>query len=200
MIGEMHFKKEGEPLNEAKLLKQMRRGSTDALCTVIDQYAPYVAAIVTNICGTVLTAEDIEETVSDVFYSLWQHADKVRTGKLKAYLVAIDRNTAKNKLRSLHAALPLEEDALDIPVPDGEPEAEALRHELQQETRAAVDTLPDPDREIMLRYYYCCQSTADIAHAMNLNPSTITTKLARSREKLRRHLTERGYIHEASHL
>lgn len=187
-------------MNEAKLLKQMKQGSTTALGMVIDQYAPYVTAIVTNICGSRLTTEDIEETVSDVFYSLWHHADTVRPGKLKAYLAAIARNTAKNKLRSLHLTLPLEDDGLNIPAPASEPEAAALKKELQRETQAAVEQLPEPDREIMKRYYYLYQSTTDIARDLNLNPSTVTTKLSRSRDRLRKHLTERGYTYETSHL
>ena len=187
-------------MNEAKLLRRMKRGDTAALETVIDAYAPYVAAIVTNICGTALTSEDIEETVSDVFYSLWQNAHKVQVGKLKAYLGAIARNTAKNKLRSLHIPLPLEDDVLLFPTIEDGPEAEALKKELQAETRTAVEALPEPDREIMKRYYYLYQSTSDIAQSMGLNPSTVTTKLSRSRDRLRRYFTERGYNHEAAHL
>lgn len=187
-------------MNETKLLRQLQKGDPHALAAVIDGYAPYVAAIVTNICGAALTREDIEETVSDVFCTLWQNAGKVQRGKLKAYLGAIARNTAKNRLRSLQITLPLEDDAIHLPAPASEPEAEAIIKELQEETRAAVDTLPEPDREIMLRYYYLYQSTTDIARDMNLNSSTVTTKLARSRDKLRRHLTERGYNHEAAHL
>ena len=187
-------------MNETKLLRRIKRGDTAALEAIIDLYAPYVAAIVANICGTVLTSEDIEETVSDVFYALWQNAEKVRHGKLKAYLGAIARNTAKNKLRSLHNTLPLEDDVLHFPTQEDGPEAASLKKELQGETRIAVESLPEPDREIMKRYYYLYQPTSDIARDMHLNPSTVTTKLSRSRERLRRHLTERGYNHEAEHL
>ena len=186
-------------MNEAKLLRQMKRGDTSALCAVIDAYAPYVAAIVSNILSPQLGAEDIEETVSDVFFSLWNHAGKVQPGKLKAYLGAIARNTAKNKLRSLQLTLPLEEDVLELPEPASEPEAETLRKELRRETAEAVHRLPEPDREIMLRYYYLYQTSADIAREMQLNQSTVTTKLSRSREKLRQYLTNRGYQYETSH-
>ena len=187
-------------MNEAKLLRRMKRGDTSALERVIEAYAPYVAAIVANICGTALTTEDIEETVSDVFYALWQNAGKVQAGKLKAYLGAIARNTAKNKLRSLHIVLPLEEDVLHFSATEDDPESEALKKELQMEARSAVEALPEPDREIIKRYYYLYQSAADIARDMKLNPSTVTTKLSRSRDRLRRHLTERGYNHETAHL
>lgn len=194
----MHFKA-GENMNENKLLRQMKRGDTKALCAIIDGYAPYVTAIVSNIFGSKLGQEDIEETVSDVFYSLWRTAGKVQPGKLKAYLGAIARNTAKNKLRSLQLALPLEDDAIVLPDTTPGPEAEALQKELRQETRQAVDALPEPDREIMQRYYFLYQPTGEIARDMGLNSSTVTTKLFRSREKLRRHLEERGYSYEASH-
>jgi len=186
-------------MNETKLIRQLKRGSTKALCAIIDGYAPYVTAIVTNILSPQLGAEDIEETVSDVFYALWRTAGKVQTGKLKPYLAAIARNTAKNKLRSLQLALPLEDDAISLPDTAPGPETAALQKELRREARQAVEALPEPDREIVQRYYFLYQSTGDIARDMGLNSSTITTKLSRSRQKLRRHLEERGYTHEHSH-
>lgn len=198
MIDEMHFKA-GENMNEAKLLRQLKRGSTNALCTIIDNYAPYVTAIVRNIFGAQLGDEDVEETVSDVFYALWRTVGKVQSGKLKPYLGAIARNTAKNKLRSVDLSLPLEDDAIAVSDTAPGPEREALQRELRRETRQAVDALPEPDREIMQRYYFLYQPTGDIARDMGLNSSTVTTKLSRSREKLRHHLEERGYSYEDSH-
>ncbi len=186
-------------MNEVKLLRQLKKGDTDALCSLIDSYAPYVTAIVSNILSPQLGTEDTEEVVSDVFYTLWKTAGKVQPGKLKGYLGAVARNAARNKLRSLQMTVPLEDDAFELTDTVSQPETEALKRELRQETRYAVDTLPEPDREIMQRYYFLYQPTVDIAREMGLNPSTVTTKLARSRDKLRQALAERGYYHETAH-
>lgn len=178
-------------LDEKDLLRGIRREDTTALECVIEAYSAYVYAIVKNIIDPPLQAEDCEEVVSDVFYQLWVNADAVRPGKLKAYLAALTRNRAKDKLRALHLALPLEDEVLTL-ITDG-PEETVEIGELRSLTRKAVAELPEPERSIFQRHYFLYQKTEDIAAAMRLNPATVRTKLARGREKLRRTLIEGGY-------
>ncbi len=185
-------------MNEARLLRRLKRGDVNALELLIDRYSAYVFTIAANILSPALSREDIEETASDVFLSLWNHRDAVEEGKLKAYLAAIARNAARNRLRALRLAEPLDEDALEIADPGDGPEEETLQRELRALAREAVDALPEPDREIFQRYYYLYERTADIALDMGLNLSTVTTKLARGRQKLRAYFSERGYASEST--
>ncbi len=178
-------------MDEKELLRRMRKGDSAALESVIDTYSAYVFAIVKNIIDPPLQPEDCEEVVSDVFFQLWNNAGAVKPGKLKAYLAAMTRNRAKDKLRSLHLALPLEDEVLTLTT-EG-PEETVELGELRRLTRCAVDRLPEPERSIFQRYYFLYQKTEDIANAMQLNPATVRTKLARGREKLRLALTEGGY-------
>ena len=178
-------------MDEKELLKRMRAGDATALERVIDTYSAYVYAIAKNIIDPPLQPEDCEEVVSDVFFQLWNNADTVRPGKLKAYLAAMTRNRAKDKLRSLHLALPLDDEVLTLTI-EGPEEAVELG-ELRRLTRCAVDTLPEPERSIFQRHYYLYQKTEEIADALQLNPATVRTKLARGREKLRLALIEGGY-------
>lgn len=185
-------------MNEKRWVHRLKRGDTEALGEIMDCYTPYVYAIVSNILSAVLCREDIEETVSDVFLSLWSSRERLEPGNLKAYLASIARNTGISRLRALRHTEPLEADVLGISAPD--PEELALRRELQELTAQAVNTLPEPDREIFQRYYYLFQSSADIAADMALNQSTITSKLSRGRRRLRAYLIERGYNCENSDL
>jgi RNA polymerase sigma-70 factor (ECF subfamily) len=115
----------------------------------------------------------------------------VEEGKLKAWLAAVTRNTAKNRLRSYHLALPLEDDYFILDVPDVEDEL--LAQELKKLTREAVSSLPEPEHSIFVRYYFLYQKISEIAEAMDINASTVRTKLLRGREKLKAYLLERGY-------
>ena len=178
-------------VNEKRILKMLRRGDSAALEQIIDQYTPYVFAIVSNILSHALPREDLEEVVSDVFCSLWYSREQVEPGKLKAYLAAIARNAAKSRLRSLKLAEPLEDDLMELALPG--PEEGVLALELKAACREAVDSLGQPDSEIFLRRYFLYQKTGDIAQALGLNASTVRSKLARGREKLKEHLEERGY-------
>ena len=59
--------------------------------------------------------------------------------------------------------------------------------------KQTVLTLPHPDREIFLRHYYYCQPLTIISQEMNINISTIKTKLHRGRKKLKEIIIEGGY-------
>ena len=109
---------------------------------------------------------------------------------------AVARNKAKNRLRRMGRDLPLEEDALELPGPD-DPPGEYERAVERQLVRQAVDALPDPDREIFLRHYYYTQTVQEIGAAMDLNVSTVKTKLRRGRMKLKESLTREGFLREA---
>lgn len=178
-------------MTEEILLSHLRKGDSRALNSIIARYGPYVQTIAANITIPPLQREDVEEVASDVFLALWNHAEEVEVGKLKAWLAAVTRNTAKNKLRSNHFALPLEEDCFILEVPDVEDAL--LEQELQRLTREAVDALPEPEHQIFVRHYFLYQKTAEIAQALGLNASTVRSKLLRGREKLKEYMREGGY-------
>lgn len=186
----------GLDLDEKELLRRIRKGDTDALQQIIDGYSGYVYAIVKNIIQPPLQPEDIEEVVSDVFLRLWEKAETVDADRLRSWLAAVTRNRAKDKLRALHLSLPLEEDVLDCTV-EG-PEEDALRREAGRIAREAVESLPEPDRSIFLRFYYLYQKTGDIAAALHMKPAAVRARLSRGRERLKAMLEERGIGHEAA--
>lgn len=175
-------------MNEARAIKELRKGSEDALRWLIDLYTPYVNSIVYNIIGQHMSAADIEEVNADVFIALWHNAAKIRPASIKSWLGSVARNTAKNKLRGLGRELPLEDDM--ILVEDVTPENEVERHERQQLVYKAVLGMDWPDREIFLRHYYYCQTATSIADEMGMSLSAIKARLSRGREKLRSVLTQ----------
>ena len=81
-------------VNETKLLRQLKRGSTAALSEIIELYTPYVYAIVSNVLGGMLGEEDAEEITADVFTALWYNRLNAGSGTLKAYIAAIARSHA----------------------------------------------------------------------------------------------------------
>ena len=176
---------------EAALVRAMQRGEETALVAVIEQYTPYVSALVWNIvCGT-LDRSDAAALVSDVFYTLWINAKKVQHGKLKGYLCSIARSKALNALRGKGRELPLEEDLITISAPS--PDEDIQRREEYAALRRALGSMPEPDKTIFIRRYYLYQKVADIARIMNINENTVQTKLRRGRESLRRELERGGF-------
>lgn len=171
-------------MRDEMILRKIRSDDPSGLEAMMDRYIPYVSAVVWNILRGVLSKEDAEEVVSDVFLTAWQKGGDVLPGSLKPWLGAVARNKAKTRLRSAGWELPLEEDILEIP-DEQTPDAIMERSEEQRLVRRAVDKLPREDREIFLRHYYYAQTVTEISRAMGVNESTIKTKLRRGRLRLK---------------
>ena len=170
-------------MNDAKALRALQKGSEDALTWIIERYSAYVYTVAFHIVGQAMSPADAEEVAADVFAALWNHAETIKPSSLKSWLGTVARNTAKNKLRTAGGTLPLEDDVLILERDSAE--EEILRNEQNRLVREAVLAMPYPDREIFLRHYYYGQKLGTIAREMDLNLSTVKTRLRRGREKLR---------------
>ena len=177
-------------MDEKSALRLLRHKDESALAWFIDRYAAYVSTIVYNIIGQIMTVSDVEEVTSDVFLVFWSNADKVNPNKIKAYIGGIARNKAKAKTREMGQDIPLEDDTIILSGISLEYTFE--KHEQAKSIRLAVSSMQNPDREIFLRHYYYCQPVAQIAEEMNMNISTVKTKLRRGRDKLKEKLSEGG--------
>ena len=174
-------------MNEQGAWKAIKNGSQEGLKWMIDHYSAYVVAIVHRIIGSQMTRQDVEEVTSDVFLALWNQSDRVKTDHIKAYLGRMARNMALNKFREAGFSLPLEEDRLEGG--GTTPEEDLLRKEAARIVSREVRRMKEPEREILLRYYYYFESIDRIAGEMNLNPATVKTKLFRARKALKAVLT-----------
>ncbi len=175
-------------MQDDEILRLMRSRDSRGLEGLMDRYIPYVSAICWNILRGSMVREDAEEVVSDVFLAAWNQAGKIRPGYAKAWLGAVARNKARNKLREMGMDLPLEEDILEIP-DENTPDDLARQAEQARMVRCAVDHMGEPDREIFLRHYYFCQTVQEIGACMDLKESTVKTKLRRGRMRLKEILT-----------
>ena len=170
-------------MNDAKALRALQKGSEDALSWIIDRYSAYVYTIAFHIVGQSMSPADAEEVAADVFAALWNHAEHIKPFSLKSWLGTVARNTAKNKLRAAGQTLPLEDNILILEKDSAE--EELLRREQNRLVQEAVLAMPYPDRDIFLRHYYYGQKLETIAQEMDMNLSTVKTRLRRGREKLR---------------
>lgn len=173
-------------MKDKDLIKGLKNKKRSALEKVIETYSAYVSVVVYNVIGLSSTKEDMEEVISDVFISLWNNNEYIRDdSELRPYIGAVARNKAKNKLRELENTVELnEKTAADI----GNPETETLKADESRMLYEAVMLLGEPDSEIMLRYYYNGEKIREISKAMDINASTVKTKLKRGREKLKNYL------------
>ena len=174
-------------MNDTKALKLLQSGEPQALEWFIDRYGSYVGTIVKNVLQNSMSQADVEEVTADVFVTLWKSAERLLPLNIKGYLSRVSRSLALRKLRERKDELCLDEAILIL---DEDSLIERLDREQRDAlVRQAVLSMPQPDREIFLRFYYYCQNIPLIAEKMQMNPSTVKTRLRRGREKLRQNLT-----------
>lgn len=180
-------------MDEKTILEGLKKKEESTLHYLQQTYTAYLCQVARRIIGTAMTEEDIEEVVGDAFYKLWCHAGELdlQKGSLKAYLTAIVRNGAKNKLRKCRLAEePLQDmDYMEVPGP----EETAIDREDSQVIAAALQKLAASDREILVRFYYLYQTTAEIAELTRQKENTVKSRLRRSRKKLEKILRKEGY-------
>ena len=175
---------------EALLLRRLRSDETAALEEIIVGYSPYVFSVLSRRLGLFRSPEDLEELASDVFFSLWRHRKRLRSAHLRGWLSRVAENAAKDFLRKQRLKIVSTEDCLTLS--DEAAEALADTELRRQILRQALDRLDPESREIFQRYYYRGETVDRIAQAMNMNPSTVKSRLCRGRQKLKNVLTEGG--------
>ena len=67
------------------------------------------------------------------------------------------------------------------------------RQVLHNDLCEALNQFGEPDKEILVRYYYYYQTANKIAEVMGLKLEAVKSKIKRARTKLKAFLTERGY-------
>lgn len=182
-------------MDEAKLIRGLRRRRRGALDQAIEQFTPYVGAVVWRVLAPSSAGrEDVEEAVSDVFLALWAHAEELDPARgLRPWLGTVARNRARDVLRRLPPTCPLEEGRAAL---EEGPQEALERREQARQLWQAVDSLEEPDRTLLFRYYYQEEKLKDIAEDLKLNLSTAKTRLARGRKRLRGILTKGGGVGE----
>lgn len=178
-------------MNEKKLAQRLKRGDRLALDRAMDAYTRYLSTVVWNAMGPAARAEDVEEIVSDTFLALWSRRDRLDPEQgLRSWLSAVARNRAIDRLRAARpASLPLEEaEAAD----SSTPEQDLERRMFADALRRAVEGLPPPDDQLVLRFYYEEERLKDIAQDLGLSVPAAKSRLSRARRRLKEILIKGG--------
>lgn len=139
------------------------------------RYRDDVYRLAVNYTHNPQEAEDVSQTV---FLKLVEQGE-LTPGKEKAWLLQVTANECRSLLRSAwwKRTAPLDE-TLSAP------------ETRLDETRQAVMALPPKYRVVIYLRYYENFTTAEIAQLLRIPQSTVTTRLSRGREQLKKRLKE----------
>ena len=126
--------------------------------------------------------QDAEDAAQETMLRLWR-ADTDFTGEdhLRHFLVRVTLNVCRDQSRSSWHRRTVSMESCQEPVFE-----QTGHRELYEE----VMTLPAKYRMPLYLYYYEGYTVAEVGEILGLNPSTVQTRLARARAKLKTILTE----------
>lgn len=143
---------------------------------------------------------DSEECVNDTWLRAWNTIPPKRPNILRTYLAHIIRNLAISRYRRDHAEKrshapdsPLHELSECLPDTADSPAEAASSAELREILNRFVAGLDDLDRRLFVGRYFHSYTPRELSEAYGLKENTLNQRLYRIRERLRKHLAERGY-------
>lgn len=157
------------------------------------RYGGLCTKVAMNILGD---PSDAEECVNDTYLKAWNAIPPTIPRCLRAFLAKIVRNLSIDRYREKRVERPtveleaaMAELSACIPTEAEQAEAVALSEMLDRFLRTEEET----DRRLFLGRYWHGAAVKDLAAGSGLSPNAVTKRLAKTRERLRAYLTERGY-------
>lgn len=187
--------------DDAALVRAVVDGSESALAALYDRHGSAIFALVLRLSGDRATAEEV---VQETFLVLWDRAERFDPGvaSLATWLRTIARNRTLDRFRatarrprlvSLEPAAdgPGRLDALGVGelVAVGSSEEDPLELTVASEQRAAVAaavaTMPDDERTVIIMAYQQDLTQVEIAERLGWPLGTVKTRTRRALRRLR---------------
>jgi RNA polymerase sigma-70 factor, ECF subfamily len=177
---------QAEEQSDADLVARAQGGDTGAFESLVKRHIRAAHAVAFAVLAEKADADD---AVQDGFLSALQHLDSCSPAeKFRAWLLTIVRNRAfdlkrRGRVRSVEM---LEEGTARTHEPS--PLEMAERSELNDRLTAAIGTLTDTQREVLMMHDIEGWKHADIAKLLGLAESTVRVHLLHARRRLRTQL------------
>lgn len=178
-------------MKDNELIELLKKDPERGMTALMKEYSGIVCTVVRGKLNGKFVAQDVEECVSDVFCEFYRKLDRYEParGSIKAFLCILAKHTAVDYVREHNARadlLPLEEGSAGdtLCFPDAEENEETLKERLLYE----INSLPEVEREIIVRKYFLFQPSKEISKALGMKVSAVDTRVHRILKKLREKL------------
>ena len=176
-------------LEDAALLARVGEGDEAALEAVYQRYGGACYRLARRLIGDAQLAEDV---VQQVFLTLWQRNsyDPAR-GAVSTWLLTLTHHKSvdllrRDKGRRYHLAG--DQELLEIEATGPGPADAAWARLRAERTRAALQTLPTEQREVLLLAYYGGYTQSEIADITGLPLGTVKSRTFQAMRRLRKQL------------
>lgn len=174
-------------MTETDLIEGLRKQSPKAQQETIDRYGREVFALVVRLVAVTENAEEVYQDVfMKVFSNIGQH--DAERASLRTWISRIAYNEAVSFLRRKRLPVVYFEDRSHEADKLSDAEVDETLGHANAETvlliRAALKHLPPEERALVTMFYYEERSLKEIADITESIPTTVASRLSRTRKKL----------------
>lgn len=184
-------------MEDSKIIELYFERSEQAIPETAEKYGAYCKTIAKNILQN---EEDAEECLNDTYFAAWNSIPPAVPEKLSIFLGKIARNLSLNRYRKNKTQKRggkeisvVFEEMEEVVSGSDDIEKNYERREVLLAVNEFLGTLPEEKRSIFICRYWYFDSTEDIAKRFGMKENGIYSSLERTRKKLRKYLSERGY-------
>jgi len=169
------------------LVERIGRGDGAAVQALVARKLPRMLALARRMLGDPIEAEDVAQ---DVFMRVWKQAPSWRPGaaRFDTWMHRVALNLCYDRLRRRRED-PVAEPP-DRPDPDAQPDRNLQAAEVGARVDAALQTLPERQREAIVLCHYQELSNIEAAQLMKVSVEALESLLARGRRSLRNGLSD----------
>lgn len=165
--------------SDARLVAQVARGDPHAAACFIETHQDRVAALARRLLAW---RDDIEDVVQDVFVAALEHAGQFRgESQVSTWLFRITVNRCRKEQRRRWLRLLSRRST----APEPAPAARAMQSEADERVRAAVASLPQTLREVVVLRYLEELPILGVALILGLERNAVEVRLNRARQRLK---------------
>ncbi|MCX6020214.1 MAG: sigma-70 family RNA polymerase sigma factor [Chloroflexi bacterium] len=163
------------------------RREPDAFSEVVTRYQDRIFNYTYRMTGS---REDAQDLAQETFLRVYLHLDTFRVEeRFSPWIYRIATNLSLNHLKRRKRNLPLLPEALDLEQP-GSPDSALEAREERLALQAAILTLPEHYRAVIVLRHVEELSYDEIAQVLDLPLGTVKTRLFRARELLQKELKD----------
>lgn len=165
------------------LIRSMADGDVRALNEVYARYGPMLLGFLN---ARLPNRQLAEEVLQDVMLAVWDSARKFEArSKVKTWLLVIARNRAINATRRKKLPLIDINQVFDLTSDETGPMEAIVRREQQNKVRAAIQKLPEGQREVLVLVFYHQLTGPEIAEVLGISEGTVKSRLHRAKDTLK---------------
>ena len=186
------------PEQEKRVISQILQGSTDAFAGIVDAHEKQIYNLALRMLQN---PEDAQDITQEVFLKAYSELGRFRgDSRLSVWLYRMTYNLSIDLLRrqkrrpTVSMVFETEDGEEEMEFPDLRcaPETALEQKELREAVCAALDSLTDEHRQILLMREYAGQSYTQIAQALRISEGTVKSRIARARKQIAKILLKNG--------